>query len=467
MDKIVAQRMEIELSGKTLGGWTIGMKLGNGKSAVVFRATRGTDIGAVKVFDRDLVDRYGKTAQKQRVDREKSLVGKRHPNLIEILDAGYDETLELFFVVMELFPGKNLKEALASVPKGNEHAIISQVASAAEFLEGLQLVHRDIKPENIGITDDFSRAVLLDLGVLRPTGGFSDITDEGGRLTFVGTLRYSPPELLFRTEDNSTDGWRAITFYQLGGVLHDLLVRSELFANLDPYARLVEAIRDGRVEISAPDAPMELRQLAQDCLAKEAATRLQLVSWERFQRVPRLRRDINAVRERIAQFHASARAARTPGEHHVVDDRRQLAIFTHKLDRALRDACKTFELPPFRITSDEWPVARHRFLFDPDDNLGVAFALYVEGAVTAAKDHVVKVEVAAAAAQTADKLPATAPREWFSIIYNGVNDDIAVAADLEEALLSAYEDVVGRASQGLVSESVQKLTVQLERGVAK
>ncbi|HKO50385.1 MAG TPA: protein kinase, partial [Polyangiaceae bacterium] len=188
MDTVIAARMEKELSGKVVGGWTLAECIGYGKSALVFRASREATLGAIKIFDRELVERFGKPAQRERVLREKLLVGKQHPNLIQILDAGEDEALELFYVVMSLFPGKNLAEALASVPHEKVHPLIAQVAAAARFLEGLDLAHRDIKPENIGVTDDFSTAVLFDLGVMRPVG-FSTITDQNGQKIFVSTLQ--------------------------------------------------------------------------------------------------------------------------------------------------------------------------------------------------------------------------------------------------------------------------------------
>ena len=115
--------------------------------------------------------------------------------------------------------------------------LIAQVASAAQFLEDNGLAHRDIKPENIGVSDDFSHATLLDLGVLRPVG-LSNITDEGEQKAFVATLRYSPPELLYREEEDNVEGWRVITFYQLGAVLHDMIMRYPIFREYgDPYAR--------------------------------------------------------------------------------------------------------------------------------------------------------------------------------------------------------------------------------------
>ncbi len=89
----------------------------------------------------------------------------------------------------------------------------------------MSFAHRDIKPENVGLSPDMKSAKVLDLGVIRPFD-LSNITDEGDQRYFVGTLQYSPPELLFREEEQSVEAWRAITFYQLGGILHDLLMRN-------------------------------------------------------------------------------------------------------------------------------------------------------------------------------------------------------------------------------------------------
>ncbi len=111
--------MEKELTGEELGGWKLAEWIGHGKSALVFRASKGSLPGAVKVFDRELVEKFGKEARRERVLREKSLVGQHHPNLIDILDAGEDAKRDLFFVVMALFPGKNLAEALAAIPYGS------------------------------------------------------------------------------------------------------------------------------------------------------------------------------------------------------------------------------------------------------------------------------------------------------------------------------------------------------------
>ena len=81
------------------------------------------------------------------------------------------------------------------------------------------VVHRDIKPENIVVTPS-GHIVLMDLGVLKLVGTRSFTDDEHKQ--FVGTLRNAPPEFLFWDEHDTVDGWRAVNFYQIGAILHDL-----------------------------------------------------------------------------------------------------------------------------------------------------------------------------------------------------------------------------------------------------
>ena len=291
MDKVRAKRFENELVGQSVAGWAVQEYINHGKSAVVFKAKKGDQFGAIKFFDPEIIDKHGAEIQLQRIEREKSLIGKRHSNLVEIFDGGHwtGPNLplgDLYFVVMEYLPWKNLAEALADVPVGSERKIIRQVASAARFLEDLGLCHRDIKPENIAVSEDFQTVKLLDLGVIRPHGTKA-ITDGTQGKIFIGTLKYSPPEFLLRDEQDTPEGWRAITFYQLGAVLHDLIMRRSLFADFEnPYARLVNAVQHDIPKIESKSVPPALVELARYCLVKPVQTRLQLVFWDHFEKEP-------------------------------------------------------------------------------------------------------------------------------------------------------------------------------------
>jgi serine/threonine-protein kinase RIO1 len=57
MDSVIAKRMEKELLGHEVGGWTIVGHINSGRSAVVFRAKREGETAAIKIFDPELVER--------------------------------------------------------------------------------------------------------------------------------------------------------------------------------------------------------------------------------------------------------------------------------------------------------------------------------------------------------------------------------------------------------------------------
>ena len=133
MDRVVAERMGRELATKSVGGWHLDEPIGHGKSALVFRGARGGVVAAVKVFDRELVERFGRGAQRERVERERLLVGRHHPNLIQILDVGEDEAHDVFFVVMDLVDVRNLDDLRHEVPTDKIRQILSQVASAGSL----------------------------------------------------------------------------------------------------------------------------------------------------------------------------------------------------------------------------------------------------------------------------------------------------------------------------------------------
>jgi serine/threonine protein kinase len=203
MDSVKAKLLEEQLRGQTIGKWQVQALINHGKSAAVFAGAdeSGRPV-AVKVFDDELILRYGDSVQLARIERELELVGKSHPSLVGILGGGVDRLSGNHYIVMDHLDGPNLRDCLAEVPKERVPEFVRQLAAAARFLEDLGLVHRDIKPENIVLTHDLTRLVLLDLGVLRPISG-SSLTDADGALPFVGTLQYSSPEFLLRSEEDT------------------------------------------------------------------------------------------------------------------------------------------------------------------------------------------------------------------------------------------------------------------------
>ncbi|MDR2794139.1 MAG: protein kinase [Treponema sp.] len=139
------------------------------------------------------------------------------------------------------------------------------------------LAHRDIKSENIMISEN-TDVIVMDMGVLKIIGApsMSDVEQK----QFLGTLRYAPPEFLTRNEDNTMEGWRAVNIYQIGAVLHDLIMQKELFTGIEPYASLVIAIKEDMPEITSSVLHPDLVQLARNMLHKDWKRRLVLSSTE-------------------------------------------------------------------------------------------------------------------------------------------------------------------------------------------
>jgi len=200
---------------------------------------------------------------------------------------------------MEFLEGENLADCLQDIPVENVPLLIEQLASACEFLETRKLAHRDVKPENIQISADLSSLKLLDFGVIRPIGE-PGLTDDGNILPFIGTLQYSSPEFLLREEEDTLDGWRALTFYQIGAVLHDLIMRCPIFeAFAHPYVRLANAVQNDVPVISSAIYEESLQDLARHCLSKNPKARLQLVGWSDFKVKSGQAHTVDDIKERI------------------------------------------------------------------------------------------------------------------------------------------------------------------------
>lgn len=369
MDRAKAEALADQLVGRELDGWTIDRLVDNGKSAAVFAGHRDGQLAAVKVFDTELIERYGDHTQLARIERELELRGEKHDNLVSIYGGGHDAHHNLYFVVMEFLDGPNLKSALPNIAVEQVPSLVAQLASAAKFLEDKGLVHRDIKPENIVLLDGGRRLVLLDLGVIRPISG-SDLTDPDGIHAFIGTLQYSSPEFLLREEVQDVDGYRALTFYQIGAVLHDMLVKRPIFEQFaNPYAKLVNAVQFERPIIVNPDAPQQLIQLAERCLLKNPATRVRVVRWNDFastEHTPRVSaRD--RVAERMVTLRAQSEEARAVSATPSVDARRVRQSVLAQLKSAATTArTSTTGLPPLRNATVADGLAE--FQFEPGDH---------------------------------------------------------------------------------------------------
>jgi len=158
----------------------------------------------------------------------------RHPNILEILDAGVDE--EECYIVMELVEGANtLKSYCKSenlLPIDKVVEIIFKCAKALDYAHRQGVIHRDIKPTNILLTregdikiGDFSIAHLIS----------SDTTDTMP-MGFVGSPRYMSPE---QVQEDSIS--HQTDLFSLGIVMYEMLTGKHPFIS-DSFSRLIHKI---------------------------------------------------------------------------------------------------------------------------------------------------------------------------------------------------------------------------------
>ncbi len=283
MDRHKSQTLFEVLKGQTfLKKYTVLELIDNGKSAAVFKVEdSNNNYYALKVFDNDMIDKYGYEIQEKRIKKEIELAQHSITNLVKIIEGGKEEIddNEYYFIIMEYIQGENLKNYIKT--SEYDEKFVRKVADTlllvSEKLLEQGIVHRDIKPENIMVSDS-GEIVLMDLGVIKLIGTDS-YSDELGK-QFVGTLRYAPPEFLTRIEEDSEKGWKAVNLYQIGGVLHDLIMKKELFSDIAPYANLVIAIKEDAPELSNADYKYSTIQLARNMLTKDWRKRLELCTNE-------------------------------------------------------------------------------------------------------------------------------------------------------------------------------------------
>lgn len=292
----------------TRGGGEVGEELGSGGSAAVFRWEGASPIRALKVYDPKFLNGPAASAERFRLCLQRRFIGQHCPSLIDTFVV--EEAHGTCFVEMEFFRGSELKQVIAAVPEDSIGPLIGQLVAAVQFMDSLGIVHRDIKPENILVSDDFKVMKLLDLGIIRESTNLDDRvdgTDHGEKRPFIATAQYSSPEYLFRLEAPSPSLWRALSIYQVGGVLHDLVCRRPLFQSAvaadNKYALAMAVMKDPPDFSGVPAHLTSWAALAARCLAKDSRVRLQSVDWGDFSFSPempteRLRR---ALASRTAQ----------------------------------------------------------------------------------------------------------------------------------------------------------------------
>ncbi|OBK80080.1 serine/threonine-protein kinase [Mycobacterium sp. 1274761.0] len=210
--------------GDDFAGYVIDAALGRGGYADVYRAHRPADPGrpvALKVLDED----HRGEEQTARLQREFEFAHQLdHPHVITVYDNGVG------WLTMEVIDGGT---STALPDTQTRLTALAQIADALDYTHHRGIVHCDVKPSNILVSQDFSRAVLIDFGVafaVAETAAWASTTQ------IEASLPYTAPELLRgRAPSALTDQ------YALACTAVELLLGAPPYAGTATWMELVDA----------------------------------------------------------------------------------------------------------------------------------------------------------------------------------------------------------------------------------
>ncbi|HWF85962.1 MAG TPA: protein kinase, partial [Vicinamibacterales bacterium] len=301
------------MTGQTVTHYRVGEKLGEGGTAVVYRAE---DLALYREVVLKFFSCEGAAGVARFLHEARTISSLNHPNICTIYEIGEHEGRH--FLAMEMLDGQVLSRAVDGRPLKIDRVIDfgTQIADALDAAHAERIVHRDLKPANIFVTRS-GRIKLLDFGVAVLLPRRTDSTKPSLSLSSsAGTMPYMSPEQTRAEElDHRTD------LFSLGTVLYEMATGSHPFAGRT--AAEVRAAILGRPPQPSytlnPAVPLELDRIISKAQEKDPALRYQTASDLRAD-LQRLKRDLDRANG------AAPRAIQKPGGPRALRVSRRLRI---------------------------------------------------------------------------------------------------------------------------------------------
>ncbi|MEZ4670054.1 MAG: tetratricopeptide repeat protein [Anaerolineae bacterium] len=158
-----------------------------------------------------------------------TLASLRHPNIISVLDYGFDEERQPYYTMDFLEAGKPLLEAAEGQPFSYKMNLLVQMLQAVAYLHRRGVIHRDLKPANVLVAN--GQVKVLDFGL---SLGHDAVEHDDSMLT--GTLAYIAPEVL-----RGQRAREAADLYAIGVMAYELFVGRHPF-DISNAGQLIAAI---------------------------------------------------------------------------------------------------------------------------------------------------------------------------------------------------------------------------------
>lgn len=191
-----------------------------------------------------------------------------HPNILKVLEVS-DRKAGPYYVMPYIEGGSLAERIKPGQPLSKEEImpIARQIADALKYAHSRGIIHRDLKPANI-LIDAAGRAYLTDFGLLRTV--FNDSIIDVSKRSVEGTPAYlSPSAAEGKADDTRCD------IYAFGAVLYEMLTGLKPYDGSDPESIIKKIIAGPPRPIREinPEAPADLVQIAENCMARELRDR--------------------------------------------------------------------------------------------------------------------------------------------------------------------------------------------------
>jgi len=201
-------------TGRRLGPWQVGERIGRGGMSVVYRGQRADGqfekTVAIKVLDADQLA----ADQRHRLVGEIRILAKmEHPGLARLIDSGQSDEGDPY-LVMEFVAGTPLQDYIEEneLTVGLRVELILQIAQALQYAHQRQVIHCDVKPSNILVTS-LGQARLVDFGIAA-----LDQAEPGKEIRLYCSPAYAAPERLLGAPPTTSQD-----VFALGAVLYRAL----------------------------------------------------------------------------------------------------------------------------------------------------------------------------------------------------------------------------------------------------
>jgi tetratricopeptide (TPR) repeat protein len=254
---------------KSLGGYELLERLGEGAAGVVFkaRAPSGDEV-ALKLLHGGQA--LGERERRRFETEARTLARLDHPQIVRVRGMGQEGPRS--FLIMDLVPGESLEACLQREGRfapSEAVRLIRLLALGLQHAHERGVIHRDLKPDNV-LVDPGGQPRLTDFGLAKDlVSSLSGVTRTGA---YLGTPGYWAPEQV-QGERDAVD--QRADVYGLGATLYALLTGRPPIEAGDLAEFLIATAKREPTPPSrwAPEVDSMLDAICLRCLAKRPERR--------------------------------------------------------------------------------------------------------------------------------------------------------------------------------------------------